>query len=618
MLLMQHHQGGLSERLYVIGIPHFAIKPFIGLLVKWEKCSGVEWTIKRLKSLKVDLIRRRSNMEPLSWIRKNRRGDIHGVIGSLFRWSDKSEENFGRCVQAFMAYTYYILPGLSDSQKVKFLEGINPSLGDGLDDSFHKEFTKSVNHALRKRSVSLSPRPLVTYQGSPEKKAPSVLQTRSCRQDEKILDDLQFFNLDGGLKIYQQFRRLYRPLLEGLSDRLKWLDAVADFGYVDEKFQPPVMGGSIHFLQEPGGKLRSIASPLRLHQEALRPLGQELYDVTKSLPWDCTFDQMKAIPHIQSHLRQGGQISSIDLSSATDHFPLSLQMTALRAIFFKDDWDHLELFERISRSVWSSPLGKLQWTKGQPLGLYPSFAAFTLTHGLLLWHLNHCEFHNDFFVVGDDVVILSDELRLAYISVLDRMGCPYSVDKSLTSSKLAEFAGKIITPSAVIPQLKWRSISDDNFLDIARLLGRRSRILFNKRQKRVFDAVAHLSYPIGLNFSLPDDNLVKITERTLDFYRPVEFVLGSLLGLRKKLNHVVHTSSESFDAVKLQEISATFDEKVKSVMNQTIFSNFEIVLDLGLDALASLPQALGLKPRLPFVVHQSERTSELARYERLL
>jgi hypothetical protein len=379
-----------------------------------------------------------------------------------------------------------------------------------------------------------------------------------------------------------------------------------------------LIGGEVHFLQEPGGKLRSIASPLRIHQEALRPLAEELYGMIKSLPWDCTFDQSKAIPYIQSHLGKGGQVHSVDLSSATDLFPLSIQETALRAILGQSSQSHVDLFLEISRATWKSEIGNIRWTKGQPLGLFPSFASFTLTHGLLLLYLADGDYHDQFFVVGDDVVILEDSLRDKYISMLDRMRCPWSADKSISSTKLSEFAGKIITPNEVIPQMKWRRMSDDNFLDIARLLGRRSRCLLSKRQKHVFDNVSHLCEPVGLNFSLPGDNLLKMIERTYDFYQPDKIVLGSLMGLRKKLNHLVYTSSEILDAQELQEISATFDEKVKAVFAQTIFTRFESNLDLGLDGLCTIPEALELYPRLPTKIQISSRKSTLERYEGLL
>jgi hypothetical protein len=228
------------------------------------------------------------------------------------------------------------------------------------------------------------------------------------------------------------------------------------------------------------------------------------------------------------------------------------------------------------------------------------------------------DYHNQFFVVGDDVIILEDKLRDDYISMLDRMSCPWSADKSISSSSLAEFAGKIITSEKVIPQLKWRRMSNDNFLDICRLLGRKSRCLLTKRQQKVFDQVAHLCDPIGLNFSLPDDNLEKMIMRTEAFYSPERVVLGSLMGLRRKLNNIIYTSSESFDSNELKDISATFDEKVKSALSQTVFCRWRTSVSIGLEAFEKLPEALGLEPRLPLLCTQPSRLSTLDRYERIL
>lgn len=624
MLLMQHHQDGLRRRLLVIGIPKFTIEPFIDSMVKWENCSGVEWTIKRLKGLKVDLIRSKAGLPVQSWVRKNSKGEFAGTIGSLFRWAQKNDVNFSRCVQAFMAYSYYILPRLTESQKEKFLSSIDPQFKtDNLHESFIQGFKKTVSRTIRRRPVAIPPKPLVTYQGSPGKKAPSLFGRKSIPQCENILQDLEIFNTTGGQNLYTHYHRLFEPLLIGVKKRRDYLNYLRSNSLNLQRrnlqvTRSPVMCGEIHFLQEPGGKLRSVASPLRIFQEVLYPLGQSIYEIVRSLPWDCTFDQSKALPHIQSHLRQGGQVSSVDLSSATDHFPLSLQVEALKGIFFEEDWDHIDLFIEISRGLWKSQIGDLRWTKGQPLGLYPSFGSFTLTHGLLLLHLAGGDYHNQFFVVGDDVVILDENLKQQYIAVLDQMCCPWSEDKSLSSNKLAEFAGKIITPTKVIPQLKWRKLSDDNFLDICRLLGSKSYCLLSRRQKEVFRQVAHLCEPIGLNFSLPGDNLEKMVERTLSFYRPVEVVLGSLMGLRRKLNKLVHTSTENIDFDEIKMLSETFDEKVKEVMSKTIFNRWEFLLSVGIEGFESLPLALGLQPRLPLKEYHPTRMTTLERYERLL
>jgi hypothetical protein len=621
MLLMQHHQDAIERRLYVIGIPRYTIKPFIALMVKWENGSGVEWTIKRLKSLKVDLIRFRTGLKPLTWIRKNSKGEIYGTIGSLFKWASLSEKNFGRCLQAFMAYSFYILPELSESQELKFRSAINPIKGDGLNKRFHKSFAQTVRRTIRRRPISCSGQPLVIYQGSPDKKAPRMFKQKSVPQNQRILDELQYFNETDHVILFAEFRRLYSPLLSGLAKRqeLDYLTSKSPYGEYTRCDIPSyqVRGGEIHFLQEPGGKLRSVASPFRIHQEALRPLGNAIYDVVRSLPWDCTFDQTKAIPYIQSRLIEGGQVHSIDLSNATDHFPLSLQETALRAIFDRDAEDHIDLFIKISRGTWSSSIGQLQWTKGQPLGLYPSFGAFTLTHGLLLLHLAG-DYHHQFFVVGDDIVIMDDELHNRYIAMLDRMSCPWSQDKSICSAKLAEFAGKIVTPTKVYPQLKWRNMSDDNFLDICRLLGRKSRSLLNKRQRNVFDHVAHLCEPIGLNQSLPGDNLEKMVMRTLSFYRPEKVVLGTLMGLRRRINSNIYSSTAVTLANELETLASTFDEKVKNALSQTLFSNWRTSISIGLEGLDTLPEALELRPRLPLREFASTRRSTLERYERIL
>jgi hypothetical protein len=237
---------------------------------------------------------------------------------------------------------------------------------------------------------------------------------------------------------------------------------------------------------------------------------------------------------------------------------------------------------------------------------------------LLLFHLAGYKFENQFFVVGDDVVIMDNQLHIDYIDMLDRMSCPWSEDKSISSSKLCEFAGKIITPSRVIPQLKWRGVSDENFLDLCRLLGRKSRSLLTERQKRVFDSVAHLCAPIGLNFSKPGDNLATMVRRTLDFYRPDEEILGYLMGLRKRMNRNVMSSTEPVNGFAVNCVSDTFDEKVKSVLSRTVFSRWESSLSIGLDALGTVPSALGLQPRLPYEEKPPSRVTTLERYERLI
>ena len=106
-------------------------------------------------------------------------------------------------------------------------------------------------------------------------------------------------------------------------------------------------------------------------------------------------------------------------------------------------------------------------------------------------------YDHSFFILGDDVVILDDELAHRYLSVMKDLECPISESKSISSSKLAEFGGKIITSNEVIPQYKWRNVSDDSFIDICRNLGRQSMKLLRTRQRRVIERIAPLPECLG-------------------------------------------------------------------------------------------------------------------------
>jgi hypothetical protein len=385
--------------------------------------------------------------------------------------------------------------------------------------------------------------------------------------------------------------------------------------------QPPMKipdelmySGEVHLLQEAGMKMRAIASPYRIHQLALKPLGDAIYRIIKYLKWDCTFDQTKSIPYIQDALRAGKTVHSVDLSGATDYFPLELQSLVLREIF--GDVLDISLFEEISRSRWKSEIGDIQWKRGQPLGLYPSFGAFTLTHGLLLYYLLGKKYENEFFVVGDDVVIIDDDLYKRYINILDIMSCPWSPSKSISSNSLAEFAGKIVLDDRVIPSYKWRKISNKNFLDICRNLGPRSRSLLSRRQRAVFDVVKHLLPPLGLNYSYPGSNLTKmVIETDSVLSRIQERGVRSLVGLTETIHRNLYGSSLPYltDPEQVNEIRTTLDERVASVFQQTVVHRLTAMWHM----FADLPQALSLEPRLP-VEAPLPRGTTLDWYEELL
>jgi len=635
-LSVQFHEG-MQHRLFVIGVPNHIIKGLPLLVMKWVRCSGVEWTISRLKSLKVDLLRLRNGQNMLTPIRKNRKGHIFGVLGSLFRFGLKSEDGFKRAIQAFQIYTSFKFESLTQTQIKKFQTAINSEPAK-LQVKLLKDLGRSIRQNFSKRLIDRDQEiSLLTYRGSPSKFKPNLLwrdwffsenRPISRKQNEDVLANANYFLDPAHAWLFFEYEDLYGPVLKGLT---KYLDALRGFRvwYGQKSSGGTVEGGEIHFLQEVGGKLRSVASPHLVHQLALKPFGDSLYSLVSTLPWDCTHNQSKPFSCLQTHLSLGHTIHSVDLSSATDYFPLEIQMTVLKAIY--GDVSSVRLFEEISRASWRTngegnlPF-ELTWKRGQPLGLYPSFAVFTLSHGLLLWYLNGCQHNDTFFVVGDDVVILSDELYNRYIKLLEQMNCPYSREKSISSANFCEFAGKIVTSSQVIPQMKWREISNDNFLDICRQLGCRSRSLLSNRQRRVFDKVKHCVLPYGLNFSFPGSNLKMMTEITNALFSPNDNVVGSLMGLSSVVNHNVYGThhlvnpQEHVDFSTVLGIISTFDEKVRSVLlkilPKDLVATFLVFLkDLG--GLSGVPEAVSNR-ELPSIQLLPSRVTVLERMEKLL
>jgi len=626
---------GLTHRLSVIGMPVHITKGLADSVCKWVQCSGAEWTIKRLKTLKVDILRLQEGLPLLNTFRKNRKGEVSGILGTLLRFSQK-KGCFGKAIQASMIYSVFKFESLTQLQAEKFKKAISAKK-PVIQSSFLKALGRAIQSNFGRIPIARNKEiSLLCYRGSSSKFKPSLTSTDwalaghnriSRKQDEDVLSNAEYFLDPRHVPLYFEYKDLYDPVLKGLSGITNKISEMGTW-YSRESLEQ-IEGGEIHFLQEQGGKLRSIASPHLVHQLALKPLGDSIYSVVQTLPWDCTFNQSGPFSILQTHLCKGQTIHSIDLSSATDYFPLEIQMTVLRALF--GNVSDLRLFEAISTATWRAEDKKLpltlRWQRGQPLGLYPSFGTFTLTHGLLLWFLNGCEHKEKFYVLGDDVVILDNDLYISYIKFLTEMDCPYSRDKSISGSQICEFAGKIVTSTQVIPQYKWREVSNDNFLDICRHLGRRSRSLLSRRQQIIFDKLEHCTLPYGLNFSYPGSNLVKMTIETEKLFSPTDTVVGSLMGLSSTIHRNVYgdkhflnpNSLVSMDEVL--KILETFDEKVRSVLlkvlSKNLVSTFLVFLkDLG--GLSGVPEAVTGNRELPSLRVLPSRVSLLERMEHLL
>jgi hypothetical protein len=154
--------------------------------------------------------------------------------------------------------------------------------------------------------------------------------------------------------------------------------------------------GKIGHSQEPGMKARYFASPNRLLQQILKPLGKIYFQLLRTIPNDCTFDQSKPISIIQLALRRKKRVYSFDLSNFSDTLPLGLMIRTAKAIqkhlMSPDDEDLaaqyrflIKLLILASRGFWvDSSLNYVKWRTGSPLGVYPNWPLCTLAHHAVL------------------------------------------------------------------------------------------------------------------------------------------------------------------------------------------------------------------------------------------
>jgi len=133
---------------------------------------------------------------------------------------------------------------------------------------------------------------------------------------------------------------------------------------------------------------------------------------------------------------------SIDLSDATDRFPIDLISQVLEGHLPKgyvSDWKTI-----MSGFPFETQQDSIYYSVGNPMGAYSSWASFTLAHHYLLYYIcfkNNMNWKTSKYVLlGDDIIIGDDELARLYKETLVLIGVDFSEQKTHTSPFLCEFA----------------------------------------------------------------------------------------------------------------------------------------------------------------------------------
>jgi hypothetical protein len=235
-----------------------------------------------------------------------------------------------------------------------------------------------------------------------------------------------------------------------------------DLDHKETVYEP--ITGKISIVKDPEYKMRLIAISDYMSQFVLKPIHSQLLNLLRKLPCDRTFTQDP------KHKWYGpDKFHSLDLSSATDRFPIHLQQKLLQFLFVPDKvhkligsyWFAKAWRDLISDRNFLFEGKQLKYAVGQPMGSYSSWAAFTLTHHLVVaWaaHLVYgCVAFDNYIILGDDIVIKDDKVAQKYKKIMNKLGVSISPHKTHVSKNTYEFAKR------------WIKVIDDKFIELSPL-----------------------------------------------------------------------------------------------------------------------------------------------------
>jgi len=218
-----------------------------------------------------------------------------------------------------------------------------------------------------------------------------------------------------------------------------------------------VIHSKLSIKREGGGKDRVFAMVDYWTQCALKPLHNRLFKILRTIPQDCTFDQDKG-REVLKQWSLDKDCYSLDLSSATDRFPIDLQAKVLEAMCsddtFVENWRTL-MTDRDFRYS-----GKeYRWSVGQPLGAYSSWSMFTISHHLVVMEsFRRAGQSPKYYLLGDDIVIKGRLAADHYTKIMNELGVEIQRTKTLSRDAI-EFAKRVFTAGLEVSPLPCKALA---------------------------------------------------------------------------------------------------------------------------------------------------------------
>jgi hypothetical protein len=505
-------KNNLCRSFRGIGLRNHESRQLLNLIEKWYDSCGPQWTCDRIKDIR-QWYESYLAGDPLppSWHKHSNNNMPLGIWGYVF-----GIKNQAKALAVLSAATAFVSPELTPVQKDKFEKSL------GAEPVHDAEWIDQIQP--RKK---LYPCPSLKAKMSPpgfEAIAGASVPVYDGYQDRKIHLNRSNFKLVSQYErarvnaLCQSWQTVPMCTLELILNEQHTeqippglLTDVNDYGDIFAVLptQRENIVGMIGCIQEPELKCRWVANPNRVTQHYLHPLGEHWYNLLRSLETDCTFDQESGMVWVQENLKKGVSLSGADLTAATDLLDRRQCLRLISKLYFGKDldnpkewndsyWNHLQHFVEVSNSPWifthNGEDRRVKWQRGQPLGSYPSFALLGLTNNAL--GEVACQIagipKNSFRVIGDDIIMDTKALG-AYKMLVESIGGQVNDLKTLTSSRAAEFAGRVITPSRIMhKKVKYKEMSDNSFMSICSQLGEQSKSLLRPRQRKAFETFKYV------------------------------------------------------------------------------------------------------------------------------
>lgn len=417
----------LSKVYLGVDLKGVILTKWAGLVQGWVTERGTVWTIGRIKSIRLCYTRHLAGT-PLS---ESPGFGVELTIESfpkglafmhhLFRDKDPILVRYGLTLLGVSR----LLPGW----KAPDLSSVtNP--GTPITSNIVSEATSIVKKMGWKLTPSVWTECHVTTKSGPNAQA-----LIGSVEDASLLSDQQISDLEviGGEKLTSTIGHIRR------FSPLTW---ISHFG-----LKPKGRLAKLGIIKDKESKSRVVAILDYWTQSALKPLHEAAMLFLKELKGDCTFNQGSFSSKLPSH----GPFHSLDLSNATDRFPVVLQEAILAVLItpeYAAAWRRLTT-DRDYHVPRGCGQGTVRYAVGQPMGAYSSWAVFSICHHVIVRVAMERAGLSPFMLLvyvllGDDIVIAHDKVAAHYRAIMGELGVEISESKTHVSADTYEFAKRWI------------------------------------------------------------------------------------------------------------------------------------------------------------------------------